>query len=167
MFNGKKIYLRRLSDSDASRTYLSWFEQVEINNYIKKSPRSTADLISFIQASNFQNGCYLFGIFTHSDVHIGNIKFDPISYMENTVALGIMIGDRTFRGKGVAFEAMELAFRFLSDETGIKTVILGVNKDNIRAIYLYEKFGFKKFYNPEDKNPNSLTMKFIISQPNN
>ncbi|MFY8300287.1 GNAT family N-acetyltransferase [Pseudoalteromonas sp. SS15] len=167
MLNGKKIYLRRLSENDASPSYLSWFKQKEINNYIKKSPRTIADLKSFIKASNSQQGCHLFGIFDHSHFHIGNIKLDPISYMENTVALGIMIGESCYRGKGIAFEAMELAFRFVFDEHDIETVILGVNKGNIRAVYLYEKFGFKSFFNPEDKNPNSLTMKYTIPESNN
>ena len=67
---------------------------------------------------------------------------------KNTSWIGICIGEKEYRGKGVAKIAMD----FLEDESrrlGLKRIELGVFEYNERARAFYKKVGFKEFSRDE------------------
>jgi RimJ/RimL family protein N-acetyltransferase len=101
-------------------------------------------LKNFIDTCNNRSDVYLFGIFTNMEnVHIGNIKFDEINLVNKSATFGILIGDKDFRGKGFAKEAIIASVLWLKDNYDIETIKLGVDHDNISALNLYLKLGFK------------------------
>ena len=54
--------------------------------------------------------------------------------------LSIVIGERRFRGCGIASEAMTLLLNHAFGVIGLKTVWLVVRADNARAVHLFEHF---------------------------
>jgi RimJ/RimL family protein N-acetyltransferase len=101
-------------------------------------------LKNFIKTCNNRSDVNLFGIFTNKDsVHIGNIKFDEINLLNKSATFGILIGDKKFRGKGFAKEAIIASVLWLKDNYDIETIKLGVDHENISALNLYLKLGFK------------------------
>ena len=56
----------------------------------------------------------------------------------------IIIGEATYRGKGLGTEAIKKAAKLAFDELGYNRIILEVRPDNRRAIQAYEKSGFVK-----------------------
>ena len=86
----------------------------------------------------------MFGIFTNKDnAHIGNIKFDEINLQNKSATFGILIGDKNFRGKGFAKEVIIASVLWLKDNYDIEKIKLGVDHENISALNLYLKLGFK------------------------
>ena len=57
--------------------------------------------------------------------------------------MGILIGDKKWRGKGVATEVIKDSGKYLKENYKIKYIDLGVNKDNIAAVSAYKKMKFK------------------------
>ena len=89
------------------------------------------------------------GIFLESQKFIGTIKLEPINWTNHTTWLGIMLGDASERGKGYGTQALNLALDYAAKVLMLKTVFLGVHKDNTPAIETYKKCGFE-IWNVED-----------------
>ena len=78
-------------------------------------------------------------------MHIGNIKFDEINLIKKSAVLGILIGDKDFRGKGIAREVILDSVLWLTNKYKIDTVKLGVDHNNLEALTLYQSMGFEIF----------------------
>ena len=101
------------------------------------------------------------GIFEKSrELHIGNIKYEPVNSELGYAIMGILIGDADYRGKGVASEVLLYSIQWLNDNEGIHKVFLGVDVENKNAIRAYEKSGFiyLKGNLPEYLNPDIMYM---------
>lgn len=145
VISSERCYLRRLGVHDDLTNYLYWMQTPSNNPFILSASLSY-DLIqlkNFIYTCNNRADIILLGIFTNNDnVHIGNIKFDEINLLNKSATLGILIGEKKYRGKGVAREVIMASVSWLQNSYDIKTIRLGVNPDNLSALNLYLKLGF-------------------------
>jgi RimJ/RimL family protein N-acetyltransferase len=66
----------------------------------------------------------------------------PLESQNNIIQLGMMIGDKSFWGKGIGSEVVELGLKFAFKILKVHKVVLDVREDNLRAIRVYEKNGF-------------------------
>jgi RimJ/RimL family protein N-acetyltransferase len=159
----ERFLLRKLEVKDASLRYLSWFDCVDVKTQILASTRMRAleDLELYIEKKNNSKNTLFFGIFClDTGLHIGNIKYEPIDRQSKYAILGILIGDKAYRGKKVAFEVIKASGKWLSKKYGISTVILEVDPANIAAIKAYKSVGFireESEYTFKDSD-KSLTM---------
>ena len=76
-----------------------------------------------------------------SNRYIGNIYL--VNVKDGVGELGIFIGERDCHGKGYGQTAISLLKRIVASEYGIKTIRIGVNKDNTAALISYLKAGGK------------------------
>ena len=137
----ERFYLRELNSHDATARYLSWFKDVNISNNIQYSMNDLFALKHYILEKRALENCVLFGIFTQEgDEHIGNIKYEPIK--NHFTIMGILIGEKFWRGKGVAAEVIIASSRYLQIEKQVNSIYLGVKQSNIAAINAYHKIGF-------------------------
>ena len=89
------------------------------------------------------NHALLLGIFDiANNVHIGNVKYEPIDFENRTAVMGILIGDKNYRGIGVAPEVIKASSIWLKNTHNITSIILGVSIENDKAINAYKKIGF-------------------------
>ncbi len=82
--------------------------------------------------------------------HIGNIKYEPIVIEEHQATMSILIGEKHWRGKGVATEVINTSRIWLEKNLGIRKFFLNVDLGNIYAIKAYEKSGFEITDIPHD-----------------
>lgn len=155
-FETDRFIIRTLIPSDATPRYISWFEDEEVNKYIMSSPQSLDSIAEFIAAQNDDPNAYLLGIFDkESGDHIGNIKYHFSDPARKVVEFGVLIGDTRWRRKGVMTEALPVFPKYCAQAFGTKTVLLGVDQDNVAAFRGYEKMGFdiveKEHYPDVDK----------------
>jgi RimJ/RimL family protein N-acetyltransferase/glycosyltransferase involved in cell wall biosynthesis len=76
------------------------------------------------------------------DVYVGNIQLtDIIEY--DTAQYHVFIGDRNYWGKGVAKLATYQILYYAKVVLELKNIFLNVRKENLSAIKVYEKNGFK------------------------
>lgn len=141
---GDTVYLKHLKNSDASEEYCSWLNNKEVNKYLETRETSIKDLKSYIRDKNASKDTLFFGIFYNkNNKHIGNIKLEPINPMEGKAALGLLIGNKDYWGKGIGTEATKLLIQYAFDNLKINEINLGVISENKAAIRVYEKAGLK------------------------
>lgn len=144
-FIGERVYLHKMGESDATTSYASWLNDVEVNKYLATKSATVDELKSYIATKNSQPNTLLFGIFSkEDDGHIGTIKLEPIDTVAKVATIAIMIGDKRYWGKGLAVESMQLLIDYCFSDLGLKEVNLGVLAQNEPAIRAYQKLGFEE-----------------------
>ncbi len=102
-------------------------------------------LRAYIEQRQQRDDVLFLGIFTRAGhEHIGNIKYEPVDIVHKYTVMGMLIGEREWRGQGVAEEVIRHSGMWLHQTWGIKEIVLGVASDNTAAISAYEKAGFKQ-----------------------
>lgn len=146
VINTERFQLKTLTVDDVTEEYLSWFSgSKEVGEYIAYA-KTNADinkLRQYVKEREDREDVLFLGIFTDSGQHIGNIKYEPINLKNKSATMGILIGDKEWRGKGVAIEVIKDSSKYLKENYKIKYIDLGVNKDNIAAVSAYKKMKFK------------------------
>jgi len=141
--DGDQIILRELTVADASADYASWLNDPEVNKYLETRQVTVDELKSYITERQGSSDTLFLGMFwKENDLHIGNIKLEPIDFEKGEAMMGILIGNKEYWGKGVATEATNLICDYAFDQMGLKEVNLGVIDQNKAAIHVYEKCGF-------------------------
>ena len=112
--SGDRVYLRLLAESDINDRYVAFFQDEELIRYYSGSKRVFTresllqDLRDGINSSNH----FVFGIFLkENDLCIGNTKVGPIVKQHGIADLSTILGDRSYHGRGLAAEAIQLANR--------------------------------------------------------
>jgi len=143
---GKSITLKRLNSSDDLSNYLEWMNDTEINEFLEsRSLKYTLTLLQqYINDSNKSEFEELMGIFDNdSGCHIGNVKISEINPIHNFAYIGIVVGIKSFWGKGVASEAINLMTRFAFDKLCLNKLVAGIYVNNIGSIKAFENSGFE------------------------
>jgi RimJ/RimL family protein N-acetyltransferase len=87
---------------------------------------------------------YLFGIFDYNtEKHIGNIKLGLINPIHKYAEVGLVIGDKSFWGKGIGTEAIKLVVEFAFNTLLLNKVTAGIYSNNIASLKAFQKLGFE------------------------
>lgn len=143
---GERIYLRSLTEADATPEYASWLNDSAVNKFLETRAATVNDLINYIQAKNKQTDSLLLGIFwSATNKHIGNLKLEPIYWVKQSAVIGIIIGEKDFWGQGIAPEAIRLAADYAFSTLQMRALELGVIANHWAALRAYEKCGFNVY----------------------
>ena len=74
---------------------------------------------------------------------------DKIDIYKKKATIGILIGDKNWRGRKVDSEVINELVQWIGSKKKINNFFFGVNKKNIQAINLYKKLNFKIIYKDE------------------
>ena len=77
------------------------------------------------------------------DKPIGQVGLLDRNDGNKNAELYIVIGEANFRGKGLGKEALKFIRDYAFNDLKLHRIQCHVHADNIRAVKLYEKFGFK------------------------
>lgn len=75
---------------------------------------------------------------------IGTLKIGHIDWRISTGDLGIMIGDREFRGKGLSENICQMGLEYAFHTLGLRRMSAGCYEKNIAMCKCFERIGFKK-----------------------
>jgi len=142
---GEKCYLRGLAPADANATYAAWLNDYEVTKYLEvgRFPMTEADLLSFLEGRTNNHTGVLFAICDlKTDQHIGNVALNHIHPVHRRADFGILIGEKSFWGKGYGTEATRLIIDYGFRRLNLHSIWLGVLAANIPAKRSYEKIGF-------------------------
>ena len=129
----KNFLLKKIRVFDVSLDYLKWFKfKKELRFIDNKNVHSLTNLKQFVK-KNQNKDSIIIGIFNKKNKHIGNIKFDNINRNDSSCYLGVIIGDKKYRGKGFSKNIIFGAIKLLKKNFNINYVYLGVNQNNMRA----------------------------------
>jgi [ribosomal protein S5]-alanine N-acetyltransferase len=142
----RRFFMRELSEQDATQRYLDWFRDPATQTYVSAAAAmaTVEDLQRYIAARSGRHDVAFLGIFDKaSGTHVGNVKYEPVDTRGGYAIVGILIGDSSYRGKGVAVEVLAASGRWLKEHRGIRQIALGVHRSNTGAIRAYEKVGYR------------------------
>lgn len=141
---GERIYLRRLTENDASEDYVRWMNDPDINQFLESRfyIHTIESIQSFIRSvSNDYN--FQFGIFIkETGKHIGNIKIGSINQYHRYADIGFLIGEKSYWGKGIATEAIGLATDFAFNTLHLHKLWGGLYAPNIGSLRAFQKNGY-------------------------
>jgi len=146
------FYLKILLPKDVTKRYVHWINDTETNKYLVTQKTTIEDCKKYVLDKYNNKNTFFYGIF-HNSKHIGNIKIEKIDNKLNCGCLGVMIGDKHYRGKGYGTKLITFFGNYLFNNLPLDIIMLGVLKENIGAIKCYLKCGFKNIY---DVNENTL-----------
>jgi RimJ/RimL family protein N-acetyltransferase len=118
----------------------------EVNQYLETRffEPSVESLRKYVATMRESAHSYLFGIFVRSSgLHVGNIKLGPVSVVHNSAAVGLIIGDKTAWGKGVASEAIGAVSDWGLKVLGLEKLNAGSYQCNAGSIHAFEKNGYR------------------------
>ncbi|MFL0162050.1 GNAT family N-acetyltransferase [Aquirufa salirivi] len=139
-----RLVLEPMQEKFISQNYLQWLNDREICKYLESPiPYSEKELKTFVN-SMIARKVYFWAItIKENNLHIGNIKIDPINQKHGLGEYGILMGDRNNLGKGYAKEASQAVISFCFEKLGLRKITLGVIEDNEAAVKLYKSLGFQ------------------------
>ena len=143
---GERIYLRRLTEEDASEDYVRWMNDPDINQYLESRfyTHTIESTKAFIRSVTNDNN-YQFGIFVkETGQHIGNIKIGSINHYHRTADIGFLIGEKIFWGKGIATEAIGLAIDFAFITLKLHKLWGGLYSPNMGSLGAFKKNGYEQ-----------------------
>jgi RimJ/RimL family protein N-acetyltransferase len=152
--NTKHFLIESIVEGSIGDKYISWLNNSEKNKYLeaRKTKQDFNSICEYINKLRETPGCDLLSIFTLQDhCHIGNVTLTR-GPDASTGVYGILIADHNhpsslIAGAEVSFNIIDFLFQSLNYER----LLEGVMNENLKAIKLIEKFGFKL----SEKNPYS------------
>jgi ribosomal-protein-alanine N-acetyltransferase len=139
------IYLREIQLSDVNRSYCNWMNDPEVNKYLESrfEKWSIKKLKIYVSEIKKNPDCIFLAIIAKGkNKHIGNIKIGPINRFHKFADVGIVIGEKSFWGKGIATEAIRLVVDYAFHKLGLHKLTAGAYRCHSRSKRAFEKAGF-------------------------
>ena len=144
---GEKCYLRGLSVDDLGTEYFQWLNDQNTTKYMHNGmfPNSDKKMKAFFDRVTDSNTDLVLAIISKiDDVHIGNLGLHNINWIYRKAELGILVGNNSYAGKGLASEAMRLLLGHSFNRLGLNKVFVRTEEENTAAYKAFEKVGFKE-----------------------
>jgi RimJ/RimL family protein N-acetyltransferase len=136
-----KVTIRPLEENDAY-TSVKWRNIPELWQYTGSAPDreiTIDDELQWIRKVMADPTSRRFAILADG-VYVGNTYLTDLTKEKGEYH--IFIGDQNYWGQGIARKASELIIDFGREELGLKTIELGVKRENSAAYHIYQKLGF-------------------------
>lgn len=143
---GEKVYLRPLRKEDIGEKYLAWINDPKTSRYLESGtfPQNKGDLEEFFETVTESTDNVIFAISDKNEnKHIGNVKIGPIDWVNRSAEFGLLIGDKTFWGRGIGEEVTRMVVEYAFNDINLRRVELGVFEEHESAKRVYEKVGFE------------------------
>jgi len=146
LIKSDNIILRALDIEDAA-TFFQWSQDREVTQFSISSyayPQSLADIKQWLSTINASNKTVSFGICcADSNELIGYAGITSISYLNRCGEYFILIGNKTYWGKGIATQVTKLITDYGFNSLGLNRVELTAFASNPAAYRAYEKAGYQ------------------------
>ena len=142
MLVGRKVRIRGMEESDMEKI-LEWMNDLEITQFLgTRLPISRTEQQQWYERTVNDKSKKKMIIETFDGEPIGQISLMRIDQRNRSAEIGITIGEKSYWGQGIGYDATLTLLRFVFHEWGFHRVSLHVASFNERAIRLYKKLGF-------------------------
>lgn len=145
MIEGININLTALERHDLMKNYV-WANDRELIRLagMQPFPRNSVEIERWYDQVLNNPGGRMFAIKTKTNDYLGNIEITNIDQRHGKGEIGIMIGDRKSRGKGLGKEAINLLVNFAFQQMRMNRVYARVLEFNAVAQKCFLQCGFKE-----------------------
>ncbi|HMH50535.1 MAG TPA: GNAT family N-acetyltransferase [Candidatus Acidoferrum sp.] len=140
---GPRMHLRSLSDADTD-LILRWRGDPGVAAQLfSEGPPSRAEHQAFLERLRETDERLEFAIVLEGGTPVGTVGLSHIDRKGGNAEYGILIGEESARGKGIARAASDVMLDHAFNVLGLHRVSLRVFADNHAAIALYRRLGFR------------------------
>ena len=148
VYEGRLVRLRAFDSSDLNK-YQDFRNDYEVMRSASGGilyPSTAEDAAREMSGStSYTAGEYQFAMETKTDrILIGQCGFIKVNWKNRTGEIGILIGEKAYRGKGYGTDAVEVLCRFGFGEMNLRKIKASVFDFNAPALRCYAKCGFEK-----------------------
>lgn len=144
---GKKIKLRELKIEDKIEMTKFWNNEkfMNFNGRTKKLTSTEIEELIIKSWKKRELGKeYMYAIiYLQNELIIGYITLKIVNITSKRTSFSIGIFNPEYRNKGIGTEAIRLIMNYAFNELKMHSLQLNVFEDNLRAISVYKKLGFK------------------------
>ena len=142
---GVRFNYVEMQGKDVTETYVAWMNDPLITRYMESGGGETIGSVrKFVNGLFYNDDAYLFAIIDKENKqHLGNIKIYCSNFFHQRGEVGIMIGNRSYWGKGVATEAIKIITYFGFDVMKLKKISAGCHANNYGSIRAFQKSGYE------------------------
>ena len=138
-----KVTIRKFEFSDVPQK-VKWINDSRVNRYLHYTlPLEIEKTEAWFFANKDRTDRYD-AVIECDNIPVGLIGLLQIDFSKWCAEYYIAIGEPNFFGRGIAAKASTELFKYAFGTLKLNSVYLYTECDNISAIHLYEKFGFKK-----------------------
>lgn len=147
---GHRVVLQEFSEENLNDPrYFAWLRDPEVMRTIYRleylMPIQYSQIEKYVQglwASG--NDCY-FALYTAATENfVGTVRLGHIDWRTGLADVGILIGDRTVWGQGLATDAIRTACHYGFGELSLRKITGGTPSVNTGMIRCFEKVGFRE-----------------------
>ena len=145
--DGTQVHLRVLTEQDVEGAYSSWLNDPEITHYNShgRFPMTADKLLSYVTASKLSDRDLVLAVVDKvTSAHIGNISLQNINWIDRNAELAFLLGDKSYWGKGVMFEAGTLLINHGFKLLNLHRIYCGTSAENLGMQKLAIKLGMEK-----------------------
>lgn len=137
------LRLAPFAEKHLSERYVSWLNDPEAVRFSEqRHRRHTVESCRAYARSFAGSPSRLWAMLTRQGVHVGNVSA-TVDEANSLAELGILIGERSFWGQGLATEAWTAVADHLFRDLGLRKVIAGTMAENAAMLRVAEKLGMK------------------------
>lgn len=136
------IYCRPIVEADVTERYLSWFRDSDVIRFLEARNLKRDEVVAFMNAGRNQSRFMDAICLQSSGLHVGNVKID-VNWRHSLGELSIVVGDKSYWGKGVATGAITAMTQRAFSELGIRKLTAGVYAINLGSLKCFERAGWR------------------------
>lgn len=164
-FTTENLLIKKITPTDITDDMMEWFEDESLMKYYTNSKNRILKetLLKSIQEGEESGTNFTYGIFfkTNNEI-IGTLKLGPINRAHKISDLVILIGNKTYHGRGLAVEAIRAGNEIAFTTHNIRKLFGGMYASNNSSIKAYTRAGWivegrlKGHYLNHDKNEDRI-----------
>ncbi|MGF7059509.1 GNAT family N-acetyltransferase [Brassicibacter mesophilus] len=171
-YEDNEIIIRDIIDEDVVNLFM-WQLDKEINKHDPRPiPNSSKALVeecinyckkfdTEIVNKNVDDRKYRYFIISnHKNQPIGFVNFFSINKVKKQGEMGVIIGDKRYWNKGIGYKSVNIVTDYIFSNMNIDRIYIETGENNIPALRLFEKLGFKKC----DEYTEDEGFKFIVME---
>lgn len=146
--DGHRIFLRGLLKEDLQfeKPYYGWLEDMALDQFTQRNtfPNSESRMSDYLDKANRNQELILLGIFLKdSGIHIGNIAFSEIDWINRRAFIAYLLGDKDQSGKGLVTEAILMMMYYGFNRLNFNRIHGGVSNLHKASMRVCEKVGLE------------------------
>ncbi|WP_019392719.1 GNAT family N-acetyltransferase [Priestia filamentosa] len=141
----KRLYLRRLKESDSSTLFKIWSDPVvtkhmNISHFMEE--KQAKDMITFLNTLAYENKAARFTIIElASNKIIGSCGYNTLDFAHSKSEIGYELS-KAFWGKGYASEAISGLLKYAFEDLGLNRIEAKVEPQNTNSIKTLQRLNF-------------------------
>jgi RimJ/RimL family protein N-acetyltransferase len=141
----ERVELFVLEPAHVSDAYVGWLADPRVNRYLESrfQQHDRASTVRYVEQMLANPLVLMLGIRSlELERHVGNIKIGPIDPRHGLGEVGIMIGDSSAWGRGIASDAIAVLARIAFTQLGLRKLTAGCYRSNAASARAFCKAGF-------------------------